>query len=591
MFDASVLRGGEAEEIRASGDFVAGVRGHASDVGRAIVTNADQTIVAAVEGEIYNAGEGGTGAIPALYEKYGADFPKNINGIFGIALFDARRKRLHLVRDHLGSHSLFYSSRGDQVLFGTTIHAILGSGLVSRELSTRGMNAYFGSTNIPAPDTMFQDILCVRPGSMAIYEAGRWSEHDYWRSQDLEEDFGRSEQDWVEEVRAMLRDSILIRARLDGACGSLVSGGVDTAIIAATLCGLRGAAEAELPVFSIAFSEKQYSDADLQSIMYRKYPLKPHSKLLTPNEFAETLQNAVRYLDKPVNDTAFAGMYHAFHLAQLAGCSTVFDGEGADELFYTIHGLGEWEFQRYLRVPFWLRRAVFHTLIPHYPVGTTYWTRAWRRLYKIGLTDEERTLSRLPCYYNHATPILDLREAGTLPDPYEAGKKYLKDSALKDPVNRYFYAITKTYLADGLLFKNERMASANGITNRTPFIDYRLTELAFRIPLAHKLAKPTASDDGTKQVYKKAVRGLIPDEILERKKKRGFSQPSGIWYRGELKGFVEDVLFSPNSLCLPYLNRAYMRRLWTKHVSGEHNLDYFINSLLIFELWLRAFRP
>ena len=125
----------------------------------------------------------------------------------------------------------------------------------------------------------------------------------------------------------------------------------------------------------------------------------------------------------------------------------------------------------------------------------------------------ERTLNRLPSFYNHRTPILASGTADSA-DPYSVGARYLNASGLKEPLNRYTYAITKTYLPDGLLFKNERMASANGITNRTPFIDYRLAELAFRIPVKYKLAKPTKDDDGTKQVYKKAVDGLIPDQIL-----------------------------------------------------------------------------
>jgi asparagine synthase (glutamine-hydrolysing) len=133
------------------------------------------------------------------------------------------------------------------------------------------------------------------------------------------------------------------------------------------------------------------------------------------------------------------------------------------------------------------------------------------------------------------------------------------------------------------------MASAHGITNRTPFIDYRLVELGYKIPQKVKIKAPTKTDDGTKLVYKKAIKGLIPDEILNRKKKRGFSQPSSVWYRKELKDFVHDMLFSQDSLCLDYLNKDYMHKLYVEHISGKANFDYLLNSLLIFELWLRAF--
>lgn len=594
LFENLALRGGHTRKVYSSGgDVMLGLRTGAAEADPNIVTNADQTVIAVAEGEIYNGselarmtGSFGFQAIPALYEKFGADFPRYLNGVFGIALFDTRQRRLCLARDHLGSHSLFYASTPGIAIFATTIHPILASGLISDELSRDSMKAYFSSTNIPAPDTMFREIRCVRPGATVVYESGRWSDHDYWRSGDLQEDCTRPEKEYIEEVRELILDSIAIRARLGGNYGSLVSGGVDTGIIAASLSGME--ARRELPAFSITFAEKFYSDADLQQIMYRRYPLRQHSKVLTPREFADTLQRAIIYLDKPVNDTAFVGMYHAFRMAREEGCDAVFDGEAADELFFTGHGRGEMEFQRYLRIPFLLRRSLSRVLAPHCPAGSSFWRRGRRFLYKLGLTDEERTLSRMPSFYNHDTPIL----TGPVPaaDPFAVGKRYLAQSALREPLNRYNYGITKTYLPDGLLFKNERMAAANDIINRTPFIDHRLVELAFRIPAAYKLTKPTETDDGTKQVYKKAIRGLIPDEILQRKKKRGFSQPSRVWYRGALKDFVGDTLLCRDPLYGDHLNRAYVRHLWSEHVSGMHNHDYLVNSVLIFELWLRAFR-
>ena len=174
--------------------------------------------------------------------------PADLNGIFGIALYDSRRRRLLLVRDHLGSHSLFYAGAGDEFV-SATIHAILQSGIVAGEISQEGMNAYFASTTIPAPGTMFKGIFCVRPGAMAVFEGGAWSEYDYWPLHEVEEDYARPETEYIEEVRETILDAIAIRQRAGGTYGALVSGGVDTSVIAATLSKLRTPADASLPAF------------------------------------------------------------------------------------------------------------------------------------------------------------------------------------------------------------------------------------------------------------------------------------------------------------------------------------------------------
>ncbi len=605
MFGALSTRGGSAKAVHDDGDGVVGVRGEADYVKKALVMNQARSVIAVVEGEIYNFAEiqrilGPDGskltqdnvfeAVIYLYEKFGKDFPRYINGIFTIALWDAAQKNVYLVRDHLGAHSLFYARNNGRLFFATTIQAILATGYVERDISLPALNTYFSSTAICPPNTLFKDILCVRPGSTVIYHAdGHLSDYDYWPIKDVQEDYSRGMDDFAEEVRELILDAITIRANYGDTYGSLVSGGIDTSIITATLAGLNQQTEGKLPTFSIAFEEKFYSDAALQQIMYERYALEPHTTTLNAQEFSDVLPKAVAYLDTPVNDVALVGMYKAFELVKQTGCSTVFDGEAADEIFYTGHAHAEREFQKYLVIPFWLRRLLLGKTITTIPLGDSLWKKGLRLLYRLGLPDNERRLIGLPTFYRHATNILRNQDAVQSEYPFAMGEKYLSETSAKDPLNIYYYGLLKTFLPDDLLFKNERMASAHGVTNRTPFIDYRLVELAYKIPQALKIKAPTDTDDGTKLVYKKAINGLIPDEILYRKKTRGFSQPSAVWYRHELKDFVYNTLFSQDSLCLDYVNKEYMHQLYSEHVDGTANFDYLLNSLLIFELWLRAY--
>jgi asparagine synthase (glutamine-hydrolysing) len=605
IFEALANRGGDSRALHSEPQVTLGVRGDSDYVKTALVKNFSGSIVAAIEGEIYNLkelkqviGESNStfdqtntlNIIIPLYEKFGKDFPRHLNGIFTIVLWDNAQRTLYLTRDHLGSRSLFYTKNREGLFFASTLQALLKTGYVERELSLPSLNAYLCSTAVCPPDTMFKNVFALRPGAIVSYADGTFSDDDYWPIKTIQEDYSRGMDDFAEEVREILLDAITIRAHYGGTYGSLVSGGIDTSIITATLANLQPTATgSKLPVFSIAFEEKLYSDAPLQTIMYERYALEPQTAMLNPQEFSDILQHGVTHLDNPVNDVAFVGMYKAFALAKQAGCLAVFDGEAADEIFFTGHAHAEREFQRYTKVPPWLRQMLLGTTIRFIPIGDSLWKKGLRLLYRMGLPDDERRLIGLPSFYKHPTNILLNPDVARAVDPLSTGKKYLAETDLKDPLNIYYYGLLKTFLPEDLLFKNERMASANNVINRTPFIDYRLVELGYKIPQALKIKAPTSTDDGTKLVYKKAIEGLIPDEILLRKKTRGFSQPTTVWYRRELKDFVHDVLFSQGSLNREYLNQAYMRTLFSEHVSGKTNFDYLLNSLLIIELWLRTF--
>ena len=590
MADACPFPCGPATHFRLSGDALLGARGDESEAAMAETPGC----LAITEGEIYNGAELGRllgrdaadarRIIPELYEKFGTDFPKYLNGVFSIALWDKQRRRLCLVRDHLGSHSLFYSPARGKIAFASSIHPILALGKVSREISLEALDAYLASHVMPAPHTLLADVLAVPHGSVAVYENGAWSVNAYWKSGELREDFNRREQDWVEQVRETIRDAVHIRGAHGGRIGALASGGVDTSTIIAHLVQQRPAER--LPVFSIVFPQADYSDAALQKVLVERLPLDMKSEMLAPEDFVTTLQKGAALFDRPVNDVAYVGMCHAFRMASQAGCTAVFDGEGADELFFTRHTFSERLIRRVQRIPFPYR--LLHVLFPTMTLGDGYPSKVRRLLYRLGSTPEERSLTRLPSFYNHRRRMLPVPPGTTLPDPLSIGRRYLLESALTDPLNYYNYGITKTQLPDSLLYKNERMAAMNGITNRTPFVDHRLVELAYQIPERYKIAPPSAEDDGTKQVYKKAVRGLIPDEILRRKKRRGFSQPTRLWYCSELRDFVYDSLFDPNGFCRRYLDNGYMRQIVDEHTAGRTNFASHIDGLLILEWWMRA---
>ena len=606
MFEKLAARGGAARAIHAdpAAHVRMGARGGAEHVKHAVAATPSNSLIAVIEGEIYNGAElrqlaglppaapNEHPAFPAIlpmYEKFGKDFPKYLNGIFAIALWDRAQNTLHLIRDHLGARSLFYAPVKQGVMFASALPPLVHVGVIAPRISYDGLRIYLAANAITPPLTMFEQVFCVRPGHVVSLREGKAVEHDYWGLKSLQEDRVKTENEFAEELRALIVNAIEIRARYGGEYGCLLSGGIDSSLIAATLCRYHDGKP--FPALSIAFDEQEYSDADLQKIMYQRYPLQPAQAILRVDEFAAILEKGAAHLDNPVNDHAYVGMFKAFELARQTGCAIAFDGIGADQLFCSTTSHGEREFQKFLIVPHWIRQHVLRPLLPSIPLGDALPTKVLRLLYRIGLSDAERNLTWVPSFYGHATPILN-ETAGVLDDPLRIGKAYLAETALRDPMNIYHYGLMKTFLADDLVFKNERMASANQVMNRMPFLDFRLAEAALRTPQRFKIRQPAATDDGSRLLYKQAIHGMLPDEILYRKKARGFSHPTSVWFRTTLKDFLRDTVLSPNAHILTYLNASYVRHIVTQHLEGAANFDYHLNSLLILECWLKAFlRP
>jgi asparagine synthase (glutamine-hydrolysing) len=601
MSDCLRFRGSVVETNLDFPELSIGCCKHEHEFGTCIVSGGSGNIIAACEGELYNGLElsekiGGHAPlvsaanpfflVPELYLKFGSNFPRFLNGAFTIALWDKRKQTLLLIRDHLGSHSLFYRIEKDGVLFATTTKAIVLAQNESVKLLPSSVDQYFSSVALCPPATMFEGTLAVSPASLVQITKGVAQKSEYWNLGEVSEDYGRSQDDFADEVGSLFRECVKIRADFPGAYGTLVSGGVDTSAIASVLLQMKR--DEPLNGFSINFAERDYSDGWLQEKIYSEFNIRKNSLHLGPAEFADALVKGVTTLDLPVNDVAYAGMFKAMELARKEGLASVFEGEGSDEIFCTGHSRGELSIQRWLVLPAWLRKVLFGLMFKSLPIGGSRLQKASRFGFRLGAADHIRLSTWIPGFYNFERRNL-LREDFEVGDAfYEETRRWLNSTKASDVINKYQFVLTKMFLPNDLLYKNERMAAANGLSNRTPFIDYRLVEIAFQIPAKFKLRKADESGDGTKLILKKALQGLVPEDILRRKKARGFSQPTALWYRNELKEFAEDLLCSKKSLNVEFLNQSVVRKLYNEHVSGRANHDYYLNSIIILELWLRG---
>lgn len=580
---------------------VFGMRSHGKELNDASLSMQDQpATLCAVEGEIYNQpgliqGMGrkdefrnAAGLLSRLYETYGADFCRGCNGVFTAAIYDSDKNKLLLVRDHMGSHSLYYAMIQGAIIFASTIDAILASELVQPQLNPEAMNLYFSGTCVPHPHTLFRGIKCVPPGHVVVFRKGRDKPYDYWKLQEISEDFKTGEAEFIARITDLVDDAIKIRLHGDASFGCVLSGGVDSSTITATI---KRWAKNSIPTFAIGYHEMEYDDTPLQEVMYRNFNLRERNARISPREIPDLLAAVVQNCDVPVNNASAMGTYRCFQLASHS-VRAIFDGEAADELFCGGGGVvGEHLVEQFEVIPLSLRRLLFSALGSDLAVDMPGRKAKLRRFFhRLTLPGCDRMLQWLPAFDFKARLKLfqsDFHSMIREHDVLAEGRSYLNASRLKDKINLYQYGACKTYLCNDLLYKNERMAAANGLVNRTPFIDYRLAELAFRIPARYKLQGIRSSRVEKKLIYRKALQGVIPDQILWRRKARGFSQPTSEWMRGPLREFVNDVILGRRTRDRGILNMNYVQKLLDLHLSGAADLDRLLWGILTFELWLR----
>lgn len=588
MAQAMAYRGGNAKQIISIQDnafsmAMTGSHCHPDAAARTFL---------AMEGEIYAipgndnpATEAPQSALIRQYQQAGSDFPRSVNGAYTAVLWDENNQTLHLARDHAGCRSVYYAPIDGGIVFASTAAAIVATGIVDASIDPASVDCYFGVKALSPPRTMFKHIFAVRPGHALVWKDGQIRQHDYWRLHEVREDQRSSAAALRDELRATIEDAVRIRQRAGGNFCALVSGGIDTSAVATLLSRSSGSPQ-PLHGLSIAFDEMAYSDASLQDIIVKTLGVDQHERILKPADFAATLTRAVGFLDSPVNDAALVGMHAVFGMAREDGYDVVFDGEGPDELFPAGNTQGERGIAGLLRMPQPLRRSTFGLLADTLPIGDSMTDRIRRMCARLALPDDERRMTWRPLFHTAVRRQLLSAEYRSGADPYAVGKEYLGRATLDDPLNLYQYGLIKTFLPDDLLYKNERMASAHNVMNRTPLVDYRLIELALRTPSRYQIAPPTPQTDGIKLLYKEALRGIVPDGILDRRKERGFSQPTKVWFAGQLKDFLHENILGTRALGRGIFNRAFLQRLFDEHAAGRANHDAHLTSVLIFNLWM-----
>jgi asparagine synthase (glutamine-hydrolysing) len=547
------------------------------------IANEDGTLHVVQNGEIYNYRElrreleraghrfrthGDTEVLLHLHEEYGDRFAERLRGMFAIAIWDARRRRLVLARDRFGIKPLYYRAEAGELAFASELRA-----LPRGEIDLEALEAFLVFNSIPAPLTIFREVRKLPAGHLLLWEDGRIRVERFARPapvpvEQLRDD---EEAELVEELRARIRDSVRAHLVSDVPVGVLLSGGVDSSLLAAL-----AAEESSEPLrtFSIGFEERSFDElADARRVAERYGT--HHRELVLRPDAALVLPALAEAFDEPFADSSALPTYLVSELAA-SDVKVALSGEGGDELFggyytYAADLLAA-------RVGGLARIA--RPLVERLPTSTakaSFDYRAKRFVRAAHLPPLERHHGWKEIFSVDARAELTGRASGF--DPVDILRARYAETEGADELARLQDVDLGIYLVDDLLVKTDRASMAHSLEARVPYLDTVVTNLALALPTRHKVRGLSK-----KVLLRKAAAPLLPREIA-RGKKRGFSIPAAAWLRGELEPFARETLSAETLRRQGFFRPDVVDRLLAEHVAGREDRSRQLWGLLAFTLW------
>ncbi|MBI2514583.1 asparagine synthase (glutamine-hydrolyzing) [Candidatus Wolfebacteria bacterium] len=533
-----------------------------------------------------------TEVILVSYLEYGVECVKRLNGMFAFAIWDEEKQLLFAARDHLGIKPFYYAIQNGTFYFGSEIKAILAHPDFKKELNEGNISHYLTFSCLPSPYTLFQDVKKLAPAHYLVIKNGEMEEKEYWspvqsknRNQKSE---NRSEQFYIEEIRRLLRDSIKSQMVSDVPFGCFLSGGIDSSTNAALMTEAMGHPVETFSVGSKNF--QKYNEFEYSRKMAKVLGTTPHEILIDDNHLEEFLLEYPYYTDDPNGDQVCVPLFWLSKFTRENGVIVIQIGEGSDEIFtgYSTYILAlklyeKW-WRRLQKLPQGLRTSPFELAKlfrhPRFDFHKEYLRR---------LKDNQEP------FWGNAIAFGDYEKEKLLTDEYKNKFKewsgypvvqniyreidHLDNTA--DFLRRLTYLEIKHRLPELLLARADKMTMAHSLEGRVPFLDYRLVELTFQIPTNVKIKNNTS-----KYILKKAVEGIIPNEIIWREKK-GFATPMSEWFKpnSRMEKRLISIIRASKLRERGILNYDFVERLINAHQyqNVEHNFRLW--NLVTLSLW------
>ena len=561
------------------------------------ISNEDGTVVVVLNGEIYNyrelrneleskghrfATNGDTETIVHLYEEHGKDCVRHLHGMFAFALWDARRRQLLIGRDRVGKKPLYYALDGERLSFASELQALLEDETVSREVDPAAVDSYLAYGYVPAPATAFRAVGKLPPAHTIVWRDGRVDLDRYWSLDYGTKLAGLSEDEACERIRSAVRAATRRRMVADVPLGAFLSGGIDSSTVVAAMAE---ASSSPVKTFSIGFDRQPFDELAHARRIAELFETEHHEFVVRPAA-VEVLPRIVRHHGEPFADSSAIPSYYLAEMTR-RHVTVALNGDGGDEAFggysrYVANSLAG----RIDRVPLVIRRSMA-ALGGSLPAGGAISSpvqRARRLLGNLALDPADRYAryvqifdgeQRTALYTDEFSAALAGSDAlGAIVAPWQAASGLdVRDIMLE--------VDSATYLPGDLIAKIDIATMAHALEARSPLLDHEVLELAAALPAELKIRGREK-----KWILRRAMRGWIPDEILDRPK-QGFSVPVSDWLRDELSAWAREVLLDRGTLARGWFRERGVRDMLGRHAAGWDAEAPRIWSLLMLELWQR----
>ncbi len=594
-------RGPDDEGFHATPDVILGMR-RLSIIdlvgGHQPIANEDETLWVVCNGEIYNFRElrdelkrsghtfrtgSDVEVVLHLYEELGVRFLERLSGMYAIALWDERRKRLVLARDRMGQKPLYYRVLDGALQFASEVKSLTAVSPRGCELDLAAVRDYLSLGYAIAPKTIFKGVQKLAPASALIWEPSGIRVERYWQIPDrVRRDM--SESAWTDAIRTELQRAVTDHMVSDVPIGAFLSGGIDSSAVVALMAQ---SSDAPVNTYSIGYggpgAASYFNELAFADIVARRYRTNHREILVSPN-VATLLPKLLWHVEEPISDSAIVTTYLVAELAAKS-VKVILSGVGGDELFAGYRRyLGDHYQRRYQRLPRWVRTQVIRPLAAALPSGrgsrfmdlARYakrfvaaselpWAQQYREFVEICTRDRLSTL-----LVNGAERVSDfdrLAEAETA----------------DDPLLRLMRIDAQTQLPEDLLLLTDKITMATSIECRVPFLDHRLVELAAQIPAELKMR-----NGELKYLLKRALVDVLPPEILDRSK-RGFGAPIGSWLKSELEPLRRVLLGKSTVESRGVLSWPEVQSVIEAHDQSREDFTDLLLAMMNLELWCRLF--
>ena len=559
------------------------------------ISNEDGSVWVTFNGEIYNFRElrreleqlghafsthSDTEVIVHGYEQWGVDCLSRLNGMFGLAIWDARYRRLLLARDHFGVKPLYYHDDGSCLRWASELKALCSDPAVPREVDRNALDLFLSLRFVPSPLTLLLGVQKLAPGHRLIADRDRRVVERYWRPQPRIDE-RLEENDHIALLQERFENAVRRQMVSDVPIGALLSGGLDSAAVVAVMAQC---ADERVRTFSVGFTDaahlNELEDARKTAAIFGT----EHYELpLTSTDFVEGLAQAIHFLEEPISSVSPLSMHLVCQLAR-QHVKVVLTGQGADEPFCGYHRyLGERYGTAYRRIPAVIRHRLIQPVIATLP-------RNERLKRAASCLDSDDLVERFTEVYAVFPRALRAKLWRDSERPRDFERlvpgivRYWREG-IEDlhPLAQMSFIDARLSLSDDFLIYGDKMAMAASVEARVPFLDLDMMAAAEGVPPVLRIHAGQR-----KYIYRKVVAKWLPKEILARPK-RGFDAPTDRWFRGDLAAFLDRTLLGADAACSTYFNADVIRLLLTNHVAGSQDYRRQIYNLLVFELWHRQF--